>query len=96
MVSYSVLAAVALLAFVLGVFTSRRRADTNTKVIWETPRTGPAHEAAIADPALLSLLEQKQLIPAIKRYRELTGSGLKESKEAVEALQRSHGGASSQ
>jgi ribosomal protein L7/L12 len=86
-VSYSVLAAVAVLAFVLGVFTARRRPDT--KVIWEAPRTGPAHEAAIADPELRTLLEQKQLIAAIKRYRELTGEGLKESKDAVEALQRS-------
>jgi ribosomal protein L7/L12 len=88
-VSYSVLAVVALLAFAIGVFTARRRADTSTKVIWESPRTGADHEAAIADPELLTLLEQQQLIPAIKRYRELTGSGLKDSKEAVESLQRS-------
>ena len=86
MVSYSVLAAVAAIAFVIGVLTGRRR--SNTKVIWEAPRTGPAHDAAIADPDLRALLDQKQLIPAIKRYRELTGSGLKESKDAVEALQR--------
>ncbi|MDQ2766052.1 MAG: ribosomal protein L7/L12, partial [Gemmatimonadota bacterium] len=70
-----------------GIFFPRRRSDT--KVVWEAPRTHPAHLAAIADPALLSLLDQKQLIAAIKRYRELTGSGLKESKDAVEALQRS-------
>ena len=86
MVSYSVLAAVAVLAFVLGAFTARRR--PKTKVIWESPRTGPAHEAAIADPELRTLLEQKQLIAAIKRYRTLTGEGLKESKDAIDALQR--------
>lgn len=86
MVSYSVLAVVAVLAFALGIFTARRR--SSTKVIWESPRTGPEHEAAIADPELLTLLEQKQLIAAIKRYRKLTGSGLKESKDAVDALQR--------
>jgi ribosomal protein L7/L12 len=87
-VSYSVLALVALVAFVLGIFISRRR--TNTKVIWEAPaQSGPDHEAAIADPELLSLLGQKELISAIKRYRELTGAGLKESKDAVESLQRS-------
>jgi ribosomal protein L7/L12 len=87
-VSYSILAVVALLAFVLGVFTGRRR--SNTKVIWESsPQPSVAHEAAIADPELRSFLEQKQLIAAIKRYRELTGAGLKESKDAVEALQRS-------
>ena len=87
MVSYSVLGIVAVIAFVLGVLIARHRSDT--KVIWEAPRTGPDHVAAIADPELLSLLAQKQLIPAIKRYRELTGAGLKESKDAVEALQRS-------
>jgi ribosomal protein L7/L12 len=86
-VSYSVLAAVAVLAFAIGVLTGRRR--PNEKVIWEAPRSSPAHDAAIADPQLLTLLEQKQLIAAIKRYRQLTGSGLKESKDAVEALQRS-------
>lgn len=94
MVSYSVLAVVALAAFVLGILVARRRSDT--KVVWEAPRTGPDHEAAIADPQLLSLLAQKQLIPAIKRYRELTGAGLKESKDAVESLQRSLTRASSQ
>jgi ribosomal protein L7/L12 len=90
-VSYSVVAMVALVAFVLGVLTARRRPDT--KVIWEAPRSGPEHEAAIADPELRTLLEQKQLIAAIRRYRDLTGSGLKESKDAVEALQRSLPGA---
>ena len=86
MVSYSVLAAVAVLAFAIGVFAARRR--SNEKVIWEAPPSSAAHDAAIADPQLLSLLQQKQLISAIKRYRQLTGSGLKESKDAVEALQR--------
>ena len=87
MVPYWYLIVVAVLAFVFGVSTMRRR--SSTKVIWEAaPQTGAAHEAAIADPELLALLQQKQLIGAIKRYRELTGVGLKESKDAVEALQR--------
>jgi large subunit ribosomal protein L7/L12 len=34
------------------------------------------------------LLEQGQKIEAIKRYRERTGVGLKEAKDAVEAIQR--------
>jgi ribosomal protein L7/L12 len=86
MVSFSVVAAVAVLAFVLGVLAARRRSKET--VIWEAPRSSVAHDAAIADPELLALLEQKQLIPAIKRYRQLTGAGLKESKDAVEELQR--------
>lgn len=88
MVPYWYLIVVAALAFAFGVRTMRRR--SSTKVIWEAaPQTGAAHEAAIADPQLLALLQQKQLIGAIRRYRELTGVGLKESKDAVEALQRS-------
>jgi ribosomal protein L7/L12 len=82
---------VAVLAIVFGVITARRRA--HSKVGWEAaPHTGAAHDAAIADPQLLAFLEQKQLIAAIKRYRELTGVGLKESKDAVEALQRNRSG----
>src|SRR3954453_12151746 len=37
---------------------------------------------------VLSLLEQGQKIGAIKLYRERTGAGLKEAKDAVEAMQR--------
>jgi ribosomal protein L7/L12 len=86
-VPYWYLIVVAVLAFVFGVITVRRR--SNDHVVWEAaPQTGAAHDAAIADPQLLAMLQQKQLIAAIKRYRELTGSGLKESKDAVEALQR--------
>ena len=38
---------------------------------------------------VVSLLEQGQKIGAIKLYRERTGVGLKEAKDAVEAIQRS-------
>jgi ribosomal protein L7/L12 len=40
---------------------------------------------------LLSLLQQGQKIKAIKLYRERTGAGLKEAKDAVEDLARRHG-----
>jgi ribosomal protein L7/L12 len=53
------------------------------------PGAAPPHPA-LEDPAhdaeLRRLLQRSELIPAIKRYRELTGLGLKEAKEAVEAL----------
>lgn len=82
---------VAVLAIVFGVITARRR--SNSKAVWEAaPQTGAAHDAAIADPELLAMLEQKQLIAAIARYRELTGVGLEEAKDAVEALQRNLSG----
>ena len=38
---------------------------------------------------ILELLKKRQKIEAIKVYREVTGSSLKESKDAVEALERS-------
>lgn len=50
------------------------------------------HDSAIADPELLASLKQGQTISAIKRYRELTGSGLKESKDAIDAYQRTLSG----
>lgn len=39
---------------------------------------------AFNDPQVQSSIEQGQKIEAIKRYRELTGMGLKESKDAIE------------
>jgi hypothetical protein len=40
---------------------------------------------------VLRLLQQGQKIPAIKLYREETGAGLKEAKDAVELLGRQYG-----
>lgn len=40
---------------------------------------------------VLDLVRGGNLIAAIKRYREATGRGLKESKDAVETLARRHG-----
>lgn len=40
---------------------------------------------------VLPILKQQGLIPAIKVYRERTGTGLKESKDAVEAIAAKHG-----
>ena len=41
---------------------------------------------ASEDPRVIELLQAGQLIQAIKLYRELTGVGLKEAKDAVEKL----------
>ncbi|MBI3099817.1 MAG: ribosomal protein L7/L12 [Planctomycetes bacterium] len=38
--------------------------------------------------AVLDLIRQNRKIEAIKAYREKTGSGLKEAKDAVEAMER--------
>lgn len=42
--------------------------------------------AADTDPEIQRLIANRQLIDAIKRYKELTGLGLKEAKDAVERL----------
>lgn len=44
-----------------------------------------------ADGEVLDLMRSGQKIAAIKRYRETHGGGLKEAKEAVEALAAAHG-----
>jgi|GEM_PF-7078821 len=44
-----------------------------------------------AEESVLSALREKGLIDAIKVYRQSTGLGLKESKQAVEALAERHG-----
>lgn len=46
----------------------------------------PAKQDSAA--ALMALIEKGQTIEAIKLYRERTGAGLKEAKDAVEALAR--------
>ena len=52
---------------------------------------GPPPPASIADNEILELLRSGNKIAAIKLYRERTGDGLKDAKEAVEALGRAHG-----
>ncbi len=66
-----------------------------------TDRPAPSRGRPAAGPELppadtfegriLHLLKQGQKIPAIKLYREETGVGLKEAKDAVEALGRQYG-----
>lgn len=46
--------------------------------------SSPISEPALAE--VRSLIQQQQLIPAIKAYREATGCGLKDAKDAVEQL----------
>ncbi|MFZ5445239.1 MAG: ribosomal protein L7/L12 [Myxococcota bacterium] len=76
----SVLVLVAVALTVLLV--SRRR---GVEVVSLTPPP-PGQPAADASPE--QLLRAGQKIAAIKRYRELTGVGLREAKEAIDALER--------
>lgn len=50
-----------------------------------------AEPTGTADGEVLDLMRSGQKIAAIKRYRETHGGGLKEAKEAVEALAAAHG-----
>jgi ribosomal protein L7/L12 len=50
----------------------------------------PAPSPASEDPRVLELVRQKKKIQAIKLYRELTGVGLAEAKDAVEGLAKLH------
>jgi len=57
--------------------------------------SGPQSDRDLEDE-VVSLLEQGQKIEAIKRYRERTGVGLKEAKDAVEWMAERRGLATSQ
>lgn len=49
----------------------------------------PAHRVSAADrERIMILLRGGQKIQAIKLYREITGAGLREAKDAVEHLER--------
>ena len=50
----------------------------------------PASVAASEDPRLIELIQSDKKIQAIKLYRELTGVGLAEAKDAVERLEATY------
>jgi large subunit ribosomal protein L7/L12 len=53
----------------------------------QAPPASPVGDRAFEDE-VATLLERGQKIEAIRRYRERTGVGLKEAKDAVEAIRR--------
>jgi len=58
---------------------------------WPAPGAGaprPSPPRSDEDPEILALIDADNLIGAIKRYRDLTKLGLKESKEAVDDIVR--------
>ena len=72
--------------FIFGRATAGR--DHRTTVVYQPPRAGatPLPDAG-GDAEIETHLRSGQKILAIKRYRELHGTGLKEAKDAVEALE---------
>lgn len=90
MISWALAAALAVVAFLLGL-TIGRRSSGSASVVWTDakadaagPRLAPAEAAA--DAEVVELMRRGRKIEAIKRYRQLTGLGLKESKAAVERM----------
>src|SRR5262249_34027835 len=61
----------------------------------QAARSGPQSDRDLEDE-VVSFLEQGQKIEAIKRYRERTGVGLKEAKDAVKRMAERRGLATSQ
>jgi large subunit ribosomal protein L7/L12 len=47
---------------------------------------GAGLSPAAASPEIVALVREGKLIQAIKVYRQLTGAGLKESKDAIDGL----------
>lgn len=48
----------------------------------------PQQKKSRLHPEVLAFLDRGEQIRAIKRYRELTGAGLKEAKDVIDAEQR--------
>jgi large subunit ribosomal protein L7/L12 len=71
-------------AVVIRVFVVRRRAED---IHPPHPREPAARLDAAHERELRRLLAARQKIAAIRRYRELTGAGLKDAKDAVERLE---------
>lgn len=87
--TYIVYALLVILGFVIGRVTARQRPDHEQR-----SRPVPAAYAPPAVPLIdrelesqvVLLLSQRGKIEAIKLYREHTGVGLREAKDAVEAI----------
>ena len=74
-------AAVALVAFLLGMAVGRAR--PRRRVVWSEPARPLQRSAEVDD-----LIRRGHKIEAIRRYRKLYGTDLKEAKDAVEAIER--------
>ena len=81
------LVAIILLVIVLGQLGSLRshvaRMEFRLNALLENLGIEPSKDV---DPEVRRLAESGEKIAAIKRYREITGVGLKEAKDAVERL----------
>ncbi len=56
----------------------------------QAERSAPPGSSSSVEPQILDVLSQSGMIPAIKRYRELTGASLADAKYQVEAIAGRH------
>jgi ribosomal protein L7/L12 len=84
--------AVGLIAFVAGIFVRGRRGRSPIEDYEERQRreamASELREKAGTMDEVRLLIERGQKINAIKAFREQTNCGLREAKDAVEALER--------
>jgi ribosomal protein L7/L12 len=76
-------AALLIIGFVVGRVTAPSK---RTTVTYEPTRSRAVGEPPRADPGVEAALRAGNKIEAIRRYRKLNGTGLKEAKDAVEVL----------
>lgn len=55
---------------------------------WTQPSVPAVRDSFGASPQIIDLIQRDKKIQAIKVYREQTGAGLAEAKQAVERLER--------
>lgn len=92
---------VVVLAFSIGFISGRAHGLARRRVVWVEPPPKSVRErdddpllhapARIEDAGVELLIRQGQWIDAIKRQRELSGMGLKEAKDLVDARRRELG-----
>jgi ribosomal protein L7/L12 len=63
-------------------------AQPNQFAVPAQPSDAPASTPGQASPAVLAFIDAGQKIGAIKQYRNETGAGLREAKDAVEEFER--------
>jgi ribosomal protein L7/L12 len=71
-----------------GAWIEQKAGSTSTDA---GQRTEPSPEPESLEAQVLALMGSSKKIEAIKLYRQQTGCGLKEAKDAVEALAVKHG-----
>lgn len=77
-----------------GAGLAEAKAAIEALVAGETAASPAATNSSDLTDEVIRLLERNEKIAAVKLYREQEGTGLKEAKEAVEAIAKQHGLAS--